>query len=289
MSERATRTADPPTHDRIEAALGSVTDPELDRSIVELEYVDEIRIDPEPDLDPDSGLDPGSDSGLDPGSGSGLDPGSGSDPDASVHVAFTLPTAWCSPAFAWMMATDARAAVESLSGVGECTIELREHMHEREVNRGVNGGLPFAEAFPDAEDGIADLRESLDEKAVLSRQYVAVERLLAAGVDLEQVAVLTRDDLDRGIADGRIAVAVPDRGFEVTVPAEPLERYLEKAAELGRFDRTDRLFRTPDGDPIAPDDAELVHRRARLARVNMDGQGGVCDALHESRRSALAE
>ncbi|MFA9516137.1 iron-sulfur cluster assembly protein [Halopenitus sp. H-Gu1] len=257
MAERARQTADPPSREHVLETLESVTDPELDRSIVELEYPDEIRIEGETDV--------------------------------SVHVAFTLPTAWCSPAFAWMMATDAREAVESLPEVADCTIELREHMHEREVNRGVNGGLPFSEAFPDAEDGIGDLRESLDEKAVLSRQYVAVERLLAAGIDLDQIAVLDRGDLDRGIADDRIAVSVPGREFEVTVPAEPLERYLEKAEELGRFERTERLFRTPDGTLIDPENAELVHRRARLARVNMDGQGGVCDALHEARQSALAE
>ncbi|MFC6614341.1 metal-sulfur cluster assembly factor [Halopenitus salinus] len=251
----ATQEGDRPSRERVREALASVTDPELDRSIVELEYIDEIRF----------------------------------EPDGTVRVAFTLPTAWCSPAFAWMMAGDSRDVVESLPGVDRCRIELREHMHEREVNRGINEGIDFAEAFPDAEDGIADLRETLDEKAVLSRQYRATEALLAAGLDLEQIALLERSDLDREIADSRIAVAVPDRGFEVTVPAEPLERYLEKAAALDRFERSERLFRTPDGDAIDPDDAELVHRRARLARVNMDGQGGVCDALHESRQSALAE
>ena len=45
-----------------------VTDPELDESIVELDYVDQIDI---------------------------------GDDDVTVH--FTLPTAWCSPAFAWMI------------------------------------------------------------------------------------------------------------------------------------------------------------------------------------------
>ncbi len=45
--------------------LDRIVDPELDRSIVELEYVDRIEAD-----------------------------------DGDVEVAFTLPTAWCSPAFA---------------------------------------------------------------------------------------------------------------------------------------------------------------------------------------------
>jgi hypothetical protein len=38
--------------------------------------------------------------------------------DGDVTVEFTLPTAWCSPAFAWMMATDARGEVDSLPDTG---------------------------------------------------------------------------------------------------------------------------------------------------------------------------
>jgi metal-sulfur cluster biosynthetic enzyme len=247
-----------PTPDRVRAALEPVTDPELDRSIVELDYVDDVTVE---------------------SSGDG----------AAVRVAFTLPTAWCSPAFAWMMAVDARDAVEALPSVDECTVELREHMHEAEVNRGVNEGLSFAEAFPDAEDGVADLRATLDEKAVLSRQYAAVESLLEAGLDLEQVARLERGDLDRDAADDGVAVDVPGAAFAVVAPAADVDRYLEKARSLDYFAESDRLFRTPDGDPIAPGDAELVHRRARLAQVNMDGQGGVCDALHRARQSGASD
>lgn len=243
---------------RVRSALESVTDPELDRSIVELDYVDEVRVDTD-------------------------------ESETHVHVVFTLPTAWCSPAFAWMMAVDARDAAEALPAVDDCTVELREHMHQTEVNHGVNEGLPFAEAFPDAEDGIADLRSTLDEKAVLSRQYAAVESLLDAGLDLEQVARLERSDLDRGAAEDRIAVDVPDAALGVVVPAADIDRYLEKARSLDYFAASDRLFRTPEGEPIAPDDAELVHRRARLAQVNMDGQGGVCDALHQARQSGASD
>ncbi|MUW14094.1 DUF59 domain-containing protein [Halorubrum sp. CBA1125] len=247
-----------PTHDRIQSALKPVTDPELDRSIVELGYVDEIRVE---------------------AGGNG----------AHVRVAFTLPTAWCSPAFAWMMAVDARDAVEALPSVDDCTIELREHMHETEVNHGVNEGLSFAEAFPDAEDGVTDVRSTLDEKAVLSRQYAAVESLLDAGLDLEQVAHLERSDLNRDAAADRIAIDVPGGAFAVVTSTADIDRYLEKARSLDYFAESDRLFRTPEGEPIAPADAELVHRRARLAQVNMDGQGGVCDALHQARQSGASD
>jgi metal-sulfur cluster biosynthetic enzyme len=243
-----------PTPDRIRSVLEPVTDPELDRSIVTLGYIDDIHIED-------------------------------SENTTHVHVAVTLPTAWCSPAFAWMMTADARDAVEALTSVDNCTIELREHMHKTEVNHGVNNRLSFAEAFPDAEDGITALRSTLDEKAVISRQYGAVESLLDAGLTLEQIARLERSDLNQDAAEDRIAVDVPGAAFTVVASAAEIDRYLAKARSLGYFADSDRLFRTPDGDPIAPDNAELIHRRARLAQVNMDGQGGVCDALHQARQS----
>lgn len=248
----------PPTRGRVRSALESVTDPELDRSIVELDYIDDIDI--------EAGRN-----------------------GAHVKVEFTLPTAWCSPAFAWMMAVDAREAAEALPAVKECTVELREHMHETEVNHGVNEDLSFEQAFPDAEDGITHLRSSLNEKAVLSRQYAAVESLLDGGLDLEQIARLERNDLDRDGAADRVQVDVPGAALTVMAPAEDIDRYLDKANSLDYFTASERLFRTPEGEPIPPADAELVHRRARLAQVNMDSQGGVCDALHQARQSEASD
>lgn len=231
--------------------LDRVTDPELDTSIVELEYVDAVRIDGD-----------------------------------EVHVAFTLPTAWCSPAFAWMMATDARDEVASLPGVADVRIDLREHMHETEINRGVNEGLSFAEAFPDADGSVAPVRAELDEKARISRQHDATDALLDAGLDGDQIVELTREDLAIDEEVGRARVWLRDGSLAVTADAEPLERYLEKARATGLLaDGHPELFRTPEGDPIAPDEFETVRHRTRLAGVNMSGQGSVCDALHESRRA----
>ncbi|QGX95109.1 iron-sulfur cluster assembly protein [Haloplanus rallus] len=237
---------------RVRERLDRVTDPELDTSIVELDYVDEIRID-----------------------------------GGEVRVAVTLPTAWCSPAFAWMMATDARDAVETLPGVTRAAVELQEHMHETEINRGVNEGLSFAEAFPDADGGVEPVRAELDEKARLARQHDATGALLAAGVSEEQIAELTRSDVELDDGADRAHVWLRDGAFAVGVDADPLARYLEKAAATGLLDDDHaELFRTPDGEPIDPDAFETVHHRTRAAGVNMSGQGSVCDALHESRTAA---
>jgi len=255
-----------PARAAVRSALDGVTDPELDRSIVELEYIDDIQI----------------------GTGERDETGESGESGAHVGVTFTLPTAWCSPAFAWMMALDGREAVEAISGVARCEMYLNDHMHGREVTEGVNGGRDFDETFPDADGGIEATRATLDSKARLARQYVAVESLLAASLTHEQIAALSREDVNLLPGEEYATVAVRDGALAVVVDADPLVWYLEKAERVGCFaDGDGRLFRTPEGDPIDPDRAELVHRRARLARVNMDGQGGVCDALHEARRAEL--
>ncbi|SEW25710.1 iron-sulfur cluster assembly protein [Natrinema salifodinae] len=258
----------PPARAAVRDRLDRVTDPELDRSIVALEYVDAIEIE-----------------------------------GRRVSVDLTLPTAWCSPAFAWLMAVDARDEVESLPAVEEARITLHEHMHEAEITRGVNERLSFAEAFPDADGDVEAVRAELDEKARVARQYDAVEALLDAGLDPAAIVSLRLRDLGTDettdapdatdatdTADGSetLAVYVADRSFAVTVPTAPIERYFEKACETDLVTGLDDvLFRTPEGEPIDPDDFELVHQRGRLAKVNMSSQGGICDGLREAREGRL--
>jgi metal-sulfur cluster biosynthetic enzyme len=229
----------------IRERLDRVTDPELDRSIVELEYVDRIEID-----------------------------------GARVTVRFKLPTAWCSPAFAWMMATDIREEVEALDGVERTRVRLADHLHGEEITEGVNEGRPFEAAFEDATEGVDAVRAVLNDKARLARQHRAVEALLDAGVTPAQIAALDRGDVT--LEGGR--AAVPLDGLTVFVESEPIERYLSKATEVGvAVDADDRLFLTPEEEPIAPDQFDLVHRRTRLAKTNMSGQGALCDGLQKAR------
>ena len=74
----------------------------------------------------------------------------------------------------------------------------------------------------------------------------------------------------------------------VPVDADPLARYLEKARAVG-LAGDDHLFADPAGDPISPGAFETVQARARAARVNVDGQGSVCAALHESRNGTVVD
>lgn len=238
-----------PTRAAVRDRLDRVVDPELDRSIVELDYVDRIEID-----------------------------------DGDVAVAFTLPTAWCSPAFAWMMATDSRDEVGSLPGTESVTIRLRDHMHGEEITRGVNAEETFESVFPDADGGVREVRAMLDDKARFARQHDAVEACLDAGLAPEQIVDLQRGDVE--LTDGGAVVAVDD--LHVVVRRDPMADYLEKAGDSGHVTAPDDgLFLTVDGDPIPLGRFETVHKRTRLAGVNMGGQGAVCDALNESRRAKL--
>ncbi|VTT87687.1 hypothetical protein DM2_1021 [Halorubrum sp. DM2] len=232
----------------VRSRLDRVEDPELARSIVELDYVDAIEVD-----------------------------------GGRVEVRFTLPTAWCSPAFAWMMATDARDEVESLDWVRESRIVLCDHMHGEEITAGVNARDGFGETFPDADGDVASVRAAIADKARVSRQREAVRTLLDAAVDPGQVVSLVRADVTVAGDEAHVDLG----GLSVVVDAEPIADYLDRVTTSGRVtDSDDTLFLTPEGEPIPVDQLDVVQKRSRLATVNMGGQGAVCDALHRARHGS---
>ncbi len=65
------------------SALDVVTDPEIDESVVSLDFVTELKI----------------------------------DSSNRVEIEFRLPTYWCAPNFAFLMASDMRDAVTALEWV----------------------------------------------------------------------------------------------------------------------------------------------------------------------------
>jgi metal-sulfur cluster biosynthetic enzyme len=242
-----------PTCEVVRSQLDGVTDPELDRSIVELDYIKSIDID-----------------------------------DNEVAVRFTLPTAWCSPTFAWMMAEDARNAVSSLDNVSDVTIELLDHMHAEEINHGVNEGVSFDVVFEDADDTIDDIRQKFENKARIVRQYTAIDTLRTAGLTDQQVVDIRKSDIEFDTPDDQLMIRL--EGLYVCVDADPLLEYLAKAKEVGIGTHPDeRLFRTSDGDPIKASDLDKVQAFSRLARANMGGQESICSSLHQSRNPNLAE
>jgi metal-sulfur cluster biosynthetic enzyme len=237
--------SDPQRLSAVRDRLDRVEDPELARSIVELDYIDAIEVD-----------------------------------GGRVEVRFTLPTAWCSPAFAWMMATDARDEVEGLDWAEEARIELCDHMHGAEITTGVNARDTFGETFPDADGGVAEVRAAIADKARVSTQRDAVNALLDAGVDPEQVVALDRADVEVAGDEAHVDLG----GLSVVVDADPVADYLDRVETSGHVTGPDdTLFLTPEGDPIPAERLDVVQKRSRLASVNMGGQGAVCDALHRAR------
>ena len=92
--------------------LDRVCDPELDEPITEMGFVDTVEI-----------------------------------TGSAVEVAFRLPTYWCSPNFAWLMAEGIRREVSALPWVSGVAVRLQDHMFADEVNAGVNAGQAFSERF----------------------------------------------------------------------------------------------------------------------------------------------
>lgn len=122
--------------EQVWTALEDVRDPELDRSVVKLDFIQSVSVD-----------------------------------GADAQVALRLPTYWCSPSFAYMMVSDAHDAVSALDGVGSVHIELVDHHAGDVVTEGVRSGRTFTETFPDHADGeLGELRRKFRLKAFLVRQ-----------------------------------------------------------------------------------------------------------------------
>ena len=129
--------------------LASVTDPELDESVTELRFVTAVEVDAE----------------------------------SRVHIGFRLPTYWCSPNFAFLMADDMRAAAGSLPWVRQVLIDLRDHMYSDTINQGLAQGHSFKATFAEeaAEEDLDDLRRTFRIKAYQRRQEAVIRHLMERG------------------------------------------------------------------------------------------------------------
>lgn len=149
----------------VDGALATVNDPELDRSLVELNFIRDVAID-------------------------GRD----------VRVELRLPTYWCSANFAYIMAEDARNAITAIPGVGAVEVTLVDHFASDIVTGGVNGGRPFEDAFPDlADGGLDEVRRTFLRKALIVRQAAALKAARAELDDAEVVGWRLGDGLPPGV------------------------------------------------------------------------------------------
>ncbi len=180
---------------RVLDALSTVCDPELDEPITALGFVKEVRIDGD-----------------------------------AVTVTLWLPTYFCAPNFAYIMAADAKAAVGAVEGVTDIAIRLVDHHAADEINDGLAAGRDFDETFPGetAGSGLAEVRLRFDRKAFVARQQQLYRSLAEGGLTPAEILRLTIADLPpAGTSTGG-----PGRGS--TPPGAPLSSLISTATPSRR-------------------------------------------------------
>ena len=235
------------------AALRNVIDPELDESLVDLQFVDSVRVD-----------------------------------DDQVEVVLRLPTFWCAPNFAYLMAYDAREQARRVPGVRQVRVVLKDHMYGDEIGQGVSAGQSFDQLFDgQAEsDNVDELRSLFHRKAFGMRQEQLVRFLLGAGLTASEI-------VDLRLAD---VLDTTDRsGLRLRVGAQSVERLVRGAAPLARTylerrrrvglpeDGWARLVTDVDGRPIEAADLLDYLQRTRRQRISMTFNALMCRGLRETR------
>ena len=235
------------------AALRTVSDPELDESLVELGFVDSVRIEDE----------------------------------GCVEVVLRLPTFWCAPNFAYLMAFDAREQALRVPGVRQVRVVLKDHMYSDEISTGISAGQPFDQVFAGQADGedVDELRAVFHSKAFGMRQEQLANFLLDAGLTADEVVGLRLADvLDTSNATG-LRLQVASGAPRLLRGGAPLARtYLERRRRL-RLDEdgSARLITNPDGQPIAASELSEYLHRGRRQRISMTFNAVMCKGLLETR------
>jgi metal-sulfur cluster biosynthetic enzyme len=142
--------------------LQTVTDPELDEPVTELEFVTRADV----------------------------------DAYNCVHIEFRLPTYWCAANFSFLMADDMRNAVKELPWVTDVSVVLGDHMYADKINAGLAQGLTFQATFGAEADGDLDeLRRTFLLKAFQRRQAALLAHLIEAGRDAAGLVEMTLGEL----------------------------------------------------------------------------------------------
>lgn len=211
-------------------ALSTVIDPELDEPLTDLGFVADVRVDGD-----------------------------------EVTAVLRLPTAMCSPNFAFLMASDSADALTAELPANAIRVVLDGNTDSDRINASVAAGLGFADAYPDetAED-LAALRRTFQVKAHLAALERLAGRLLKDGETTQDSLVNLRLQDVPPIAELR---ALERRRAVLGLPETPDARVLVDA----------------DGEPWDIDDIATQLRLARLTRISIDGNAHFCRGLLRTR------
>ena len=229
--------------------VAQVLDPELDESIVDLGFIESLQVD-----------------------------------GGQVIVELHLPTFWCAPNFAYLMAHDIRARLLPLEGVESVTVHLKDHAASESVEAGVNAGKSFAEAFPgEAGDNLEGLRAIFLRKGFIRRQERFLRCLLEADASPEEVCSLRVGDVK---LEGESCAVVSREGRVLwSGPAELPRLYLARRVEIDLDTSPEApLFTDLTGGSVTPDRLQEHFRSARLVRASLEANTFMCQALLSARQ-----
>ena len=190
-----------------------------------------------------------------------------------MKVEFRLPTYWCSPNFAFLMALGIRREVMSLPWVSQTTVQLNDHCFGDEVNEGVNSGRNYHEVFAQYCDGadLDEVEETFAAKAYDRRQETVLLGLRELGHSTEAIVSMTLDQLKR------IA-------FQGEEEQRQKPRYFDLLISRGLASHPDDLaFPDWNGQPIGAEALTEHLGRLRSTRINMEFNGAMCRGLAKTR------
>jgi metal-sulfur cluster biosynthetic enzyme len=190
-----------------------------------------------------------------------------------VEIRFRLPTYWCSPNFAFLMAEDIHREVASLAWAARVSVRLQDHMWGEEIAEGVNQGLSFADVFGALADGedLSELRAKFAAKAFKRRQEAVILGLREMGWSDSAIAALDLAGLDA-------------TGFLAGEAAKQKPRYRELLLRRGLAAHPgDLAFRSLEGEPLTGAGLPTYLADLRGVRINMEFNGALCRGLARAR------
>jgi len=190
--------------------------------------------------------------------------------DGVAQVRLRLPTYFCAPNFAFLMVADAYDAVSAVPGISRADIVLEDHFASTEINDGVAARSGFVQSFSgEAVDELENLRADFVRKAVWAGTDRVCRPLIAAGSAGEDLIALTL---------GRVA------------PSADLDRLRARRAQLGlpAGDDDPLVIDPASGAAVALESLPLHLRRARVTRVGVDANTGICRGLLQERYRPVA-
>lgn len=245
------------TEAQVYTAIADVLDPELDEPLVKLGFVDSVQVD-----------------------------------GADVSILFKLPTFWCAPNFAYLMASDLKKQVHTLPGVRQVRVILLDHCADEEVTAGVNQGRSFADIFPeeDTEDPyLEDLRRTFLRKGFLVRQDTLIRAMLKAGLDEQQIASLCLQDMEIDESANQVFVMVDEHVLQLEGVGHSASIYLKRRAALALTMLPDATLITDDqGVPLQAGSLKEFLRRSRSIRMNIMFNTSLCKGLFQTRYGTQA-